>query len=72
MIEISPLIILTDIDEAAVILQALGSTSFWLLCLLLRSDLGGLTAYLTGTSEGAVDLACNQMIKRLKISATRE
>ena len=49
---------LTNIDEAAVVFQALEGATCRLLGLILRGDLGGLATHLTGASEGAVDLAC--------------
>jgi hypothetical protein len=48
----------TDVDEAPVVLEAPASAAARLLALLLRRDLGGLAAHLTGTGERAVDLSC--------------
>ena len=56
----------TNIDEAAVVLQALSGTAGLLLRLLHLGDLRGLTAHLTGTSEGAVDLSCRRSMKICK------
>lgn len=47
---------LTNVDEAAVVLEALERTSNGLLLLLRLGDLGGLTTNLTGTGERTVNL----------------
>lgn len=50
--------VLTDVDEAAVVLHALAGAARGLLLLLLRRHLGRLAAHLAGTGERAVNLAC--------------
>jgi len=52
------IVLLTDIDKAAVVLQALLCAALGDLGFFLRGNLGGLTTHLTGTGERAVDLAC--------------
>jgi hypothetical protein len=47
---------LTNVDETAVVLDALHGTTLWLLLLVLRWYLGRLPAHLTGTRQRTVDL----------------
>ena len=52
--------LLTDVDEAAVVLDALHGASFRALLLLLWRDLGRLPTHLSGTSQRPVHLACKR------------
>lgn len=53
--------LLTDVDEAAVVLDALHGAARGLLLLLLGRHLGCLAAHLAGACKRAVNLACTQV-----------
>lgn len=65
----SPSLLLTNVDESAVVLDALHGTARGLLLLLLLGDLGGLAAHLAGTCEGSVYLACMQRDQQVQLGS---